>query len=85
MGLSSGIVPISKAILIETLPIEKASAVIALTGAVWYLGNFVGPFIGGFAYGYLVTFPYFFPSFIVAFLNMLALYVVTFWFKEPKN
>jgi len=50
MGLMHGVTPICYAVLIEILPIKKAPLVIALTGAVWYLGYFIGPFIGAITY-----------------------------------
>ena len=49
-GICSGVIPIGKAVLIEILPIEKAPSAIALTTAMWYLGNFIGPFIGAASY-----------------------------------
>jgi len=50
LGICSGVIPIGKAVLIEILPIEKAPSAIALTTAMWYLGNFFGPCLGSISY-----------------------------------
>jgi len=84
LGICSGVIPIGKAVLIEILPIEKAPSAIALTTALWYLGNFFGPFIGSLSYNWMIfpAYKYFTPTLIIFILSAASIAITYYYFEE---
>lgn len=82
LGLVNGQVPVSTAVLMQLAPLEKIPVIIALNQAIANMGNFFGPYIGGMCFGYIESFPFFFPTFVVASLNLLSLFVITWFYQD---
>jgi len=84
LGICSGVIPIGKSVLIEILSIEKAPSAIALTTAIWYLGNFIGPFIGSISYNWMIfsEYKYFTPTLIIVILSATSIFTTYYYFEE---